>query len=118
MTNALRLPVLTDYILNRKPERGAQWSNVLSAILDSPSAPQPIVQSIARLSFEAVDTSANNIEATDFLSGILFGINQRRPQAFRLAAFEHSSGMEDEDKVKFDKLIADIAMVRTIVLMK
>ncbi|KAG8972734.1 snoRNA-binding rRNA-processing protein utp10, partial [Tulasnella sp. 427] len=70
-----------------KPERGSKWSDAVSAIIDNPSAPLNIVKYTAKLSFESLDSS-ENIEATDFLSGILFGINQRTPQAFRLAAAE------------------------------
>ncbi|KAG8912993.1 snoRNA-binding rRNA-processing protein utp10, partial [Tulasnella sp. 417] len=65
---------------------------------------------VIALSFDSLDSSSESLEATDFLSGILFGINQRKPQAFRAAASEHSTGMEDEEKTKFDKLVADIAL--------
>ncbi|KAG9044794.1 snoRNA-binding rRNA-processing protein utp10 [Tulasnella sp. UAMH 9824] len=93
-----------------KPERGAQWSEVTSAILDNQSTPLHIVKHAAKLAFESLESSSESLEATDFLSGILFGVNQRKPQAFRAAALEHSAGMEDDEKAKFDKLVADIAL--------
>lgn len=105
------------FVVSRKPERGAQWSEVMSAVLDNPSTPLHIVKQAAKSAFESLESSSESLEATDFLSGILFGINQRKPQAFRAAASEHSVGMEDEEKANFDKLVADIALVCLLPLM-
>ncbi|KAG9017582.1 hypothetical protein FRB90_000667 [Tulasnella sp. 427] len=96
-------------VANRKPERGSQWSDAISAIIDNPSAPLNIAKYTAKLSFECLDSS-ESIEATDFLSGILRD-QPADATGLRLAAPERSSEMDDgEDKTRLDKLVGDIAL--------